>query len=134
MSNLKQIGNACSLYMDDFDGRLPPARAWQDAVTPYLPNTAIFNCPEAGRGPTSYAFNATLDHAKRKEIVDPASAPLAYDSYLPGPNATDWLQSFARRHERSDKKGWGNVAFVDGHAHAFRTAPPAGAGLRQVTP
>ena len=41
---------------------------------------------------------------------------------MPGPNATDWLQSFARRHELRGKKGWGNVAFADGHVHPLRAA------------
>lgn len=134
LSNLKQIARACSLYMDDYDDRLPRATAWQDAANPYLNNPIVFRCPEVVPSPVSYAYNAALDRAKRKEIADPASAPLAFDSYAAGPNATDWLQSFARRHEWQSKRGWGSVAFVDGHVHPLRAAPPAGAGLRQAGP
>jgi prepilin-type processing-associated H-X9-DG protein len=132
MSNLKQISMALALYADDRDSRFPPAGVWQASLKDYLPNlnAGVFSCPEA-KAPVGDAFNQTLGGISRKRVVSPAETPLVFDSYLPGPNATDMLQSFARRHEWRGRGGWGNVAFADGHVRALRAAPPSGAGIRR---
>lgn len=56
-SNLKQIGLACRMYVDDYDGnslssyiypagwRVCPHYIWPDMLQPYIKNWGIFSCP-----------------------------------------------------------------------------------------
>lgn len=127
-SNLKQIRSACALDMDDFDSHFPPAERWQDAVLDYADSSGIFTCPASIPGRSSYAFNAALGGLSYKKIARPADAPVFFDSSLPGPNAADRGQSFARRHEQGGRKGLGNVVFTDGHVRALPAVPSADAG------
>ena len=60
LSNLKQIGNALTMYVQDYDEILPsPDHAtdgpsslndpkWMDRIYPYARNEQLFNCPSDG--------------------------------------------------------------------------------------
>ncbi len=54
-SNLRQIGQAMSLYASDHRQRYPvvetsPGCTWVDAIYPYAKSPALFQCPSANRG------------------------------------------------------------------------------------
>ena len=54
-SNLKQIGMALTLYVNDHNQRYPPicypaGLTWVDAVYPYVKSPGVFECPDAEHG------------------------------------------------------------------------------------
>ena len=54
-SNLKQIGQAMTLYLQDNNQRYPlftqpPGCTWVDSIYPYIKSTQIFSCPSAQYG------------------------------------------------------------------------------------
>src|SRR5688572_4787497 len=70
LSNMKQIGTAALMYIQDYDERTPrnwygmdgfeattaigdtPGRyKWMDSIQPYIKNTQIFTCPSASQLP-----------------------------------------------------------------------------------
>lgn len=66
-SNLKQIGEILTLYLDDHDGWLPNHTLWRKALYPYHKNAGVFICPSVsnqlkkdplGGVYTSYGYNA----------------------------------------------------------------------------
>lgn len=70
LSNLKQLGNAYMMYVQDYDETLlvsphqdwPPGWMvpWYDNLNPYTKNAQIFTCPSfRGIGLTQVAFNGT---------------------------------------------------------------------------
>lgn len=128
-SNLKQLATACAFYQEDYDGQFPGAAHWRDATLAYTASppgySRLYQCPPSAPGPTGYAFNTVLNGLARKELQYPKSTPMLFDSTLQLPNASDRLQSFARRHGAGDRGAVGNVLFVDGHQEALRKAPPA---------
>jgi len=63
LNNLKQLGLAVLMYVQDYDERFPgsivtPAR-WYGAIVPYIKNTQIFLCPSAERSSAwgGYGYN-----------------------------------------------------------------------------
>src|SRR5713101_3403580 len=81
LSNLKQLGTAVTMYMQDYDGAYPlawygkPQYGFDVVLFPYIHNYAVFECPSnkvtprywdgyprMGLGPIpgSYAMNADL--------------------------------------------------------------------------
>jgi prepilin-type N-terminal cleavage/methylation domain-containing protein/prepilin-type processing-associated H-X9-DG protein len=79
-SNLKQLGLACGMYTQDYDGRMvngqgscwgsagcsfpgtpTPGLQWQWVIQPYIKNTGVFKCPSDPRDskswPVSYSVN-----------------------------------------------------------------------------
>ena len=54
-SNLKQIGQAMTLYLQDNSQRYPlstqpPGCTWVDSIYPYIKSTQVFSCPSAQYG------------------------------------------------------------------------------------
>ena len=64
MSNLRQIGLATQMYMNDNDGLLfPPADVWMQDLNPkYLPVWKIFESPFDKRSPLEDANNAPISY------------------------------------------------------------------------
>jgi len=107
-SNLKQIGFAVGMYMEDYDDRLPPAHSWQEALQPYISEESrerLLQCP---RTDEPYVFNDGLAGKSLEDIPNPAETPVAWDTL------TD------------DGKplhiGGFNVLFLDGHVDWFKLA------------
>lgn len=132
-SNLKQLGMALKLYVDDYDTRLPPAHSWSDSLPAHVSIPGAFHCAE-DRRPVSYAFHESLGRMRTARITNPGAQPLLYDSTLGVWNGTGQGESFARRHEHNHRNGWGNVAFADGHVKTLRAFPQADPGLQKAFP
>lgn len=72
-SNVRQLGLAVRMYVQDFDERFPfggwmpngniGTGEWQNTVAPYIKNKGIYYCPSSGddnedpRDPTAYSWN-----------------------------------------------------------------------------
>jgi hypothetical protein len=57
LSTIKRASTACLLYSNEFDGRLPMAVNWMDALEPHLDGP--LRCPKV-KGGYGYAFNDTF--------------------------------------------------------------------------
>jgi prepilin-type processing-associated H-X9-DG protein len=106
MSNLKQIAFALQMYALDYDGYLPMAWNWQEAVMPYAKNEQLFVCPETRDARPHYSLVSSLGGAKLADIPDPRNTVLAYEG-------KDGVAS-KRHHDGC------NVAFADGHVKWVR--------------
>ncbi|MFO7947690.1 MAG: prepilin-type N-terminal cleavage/methylation domain-containing protein [Armatimonadota bacterium] len=71
LSNLKQMGLACLMYVQDYDEMSPAARMygglnWYQFLQPYMKNTGILVCPsmkQYGGGKTlGYSFNTGMGY------------------------------------------------------------------------
>jgi prepilin-type N-terminal cleavage/methylation domain len=92
-SNLKQIGTAIAMYVQDYEETYPPGmdacwtRAWPSMVEPYVKNIEVFSCP-SGRSGTAfpdrpnrgvaidYAANGLIGRNQANTAFEPAG-PLA---------------------------------------------------------
>ncbi|MFQ6097750.1 MAG: DUF1559 domain-containing protein [Armatimonadota bacterium] len=108
LSNLKQIGLALEMYVQDSDERFPrhcpccPSRrahpCWAGSIYPYVKSSEMFQCPSFGRDvnmggqtpdaggspfPTvrrSYGFNFGLDYKKLAQVRYPSELIAVADS------------------------------------------------------
>lgn len=114
--NVKQLGNAMSMYTNDWNDQLPPAENWNKALTPYAGNTAIFICPSAkSKDEPSYAMNGQLSGLFDAQLEDPAYTVMIFDS-IPGRNrsgGSELLPSPPRHLGENN-----TIGFADGHAKA----------------
>jgi len=100
LSNLRNVGVALTMYVQDYDGRFPPMRfaaETQKALYPYLRNRDVFFCPVTKK---PYQPNPNLHLKRFQEIAQPFETPAFYDPQ-PHPN------------------GMRGVAFADGHVRAI---------------
>ena len=117
LSNLKQLGLAFIMYVQDNNECLPPYQTgviyWPERIKPYGGEVVADNCPDwKGLGP-SYGANKHLEQTGKKinYFIRPSKAPLVFDTKgIPAgdENDLDWLDD---RHS-----GGTNFCFVDGHA------------------
>lgn len=102
VSNLRQIGQAFSMYTQDWDSYLPgaapyvsvatPSRAWMVALQPYMVDRRVWVCPENVVPAPSYAYNTLLGYPRLmgmaygegglsvEAISLPSNTILAYDT------------------------------------------------------
>ncbi len=119
LSNLKQLGLAFIMYVQDNDECLPPHSValipyWTEAIKPYGGEIVADNCPDwKGPGP-SYGVNSWLGYTGKKinYFIRPTKAPLVFDTKgAYAGNETDLNNWLDDRHS-----GGTNFCFVDGHA------------------
>lgn len=107
LSNLRQIGLALMLYMQDHDEYFPPkADAYVDKITTYTKTKQVFTCPLDPAGTTSYSFNSGIAGVALAVITNPAKTVLVYEG-------KDGKLDY--RHD-----GQAHVAFADGHVRAIK--------------
>lgn len=102
--NLSAIGRAMAAYTQDWDGRLPPADRWSDAIYPkYLKWEGNFAC-KAARGRYGYSMNSKLSGARLDEIQNADRVPLVFETTKSQPNAHDPVTS---RRRDGPHRAWG---------------------------
>ena len=79
--NLKALGSSMSMYAGDYDGTLPPASSWQDALMTAITvdggwDRGAFVCPTTKQ---PYWFNGALGGRNIHEIADHERMPLFWD-------------------------------------------------------
>jgi len=116
-SNEKQMGVAFMQYVQDYDGKMPPANTWMDATYPYA--KFQLHCPDAN-GQYGYAYYSKLSSAKLSNLADPSAVPVIYDSTNTGKNVTDPLTSMPSPGIHSNAN---NYSFADGHVDSLETPP-----------
>jgi prepilin-type processing-associated H-X9-DG protein len=105
MGNLQRVGMAMTMYAQDYDDHLPPARTWCDSVTPYLSAPAsrstqsMFTCPSLGTHTGGQAYNARLSSVSLRRISFPQQTVLAFDG-RGGWNVAGGPESMAPRHNQ----------------------------------
>lgn len=112
MSSLKLVAQGFALYSQDHEGKFPPVDSWNKHVLDdYMRNFRDF-CPDARNGDPTYAMNLSLNGMTMKQVRDPKSTVMVYES------VTGWnlaggpeLLPSPPRHS-----GGNNFSFVDGHA------------------
>ena len=143
-SNLRQIGLAVNMYIQDYDERTPP-NTWQDGtwafrqyltaadrIYPYVKNSQIFACPtfgELGPCPTqvgspfpyvnrcSYGFNNwVLSGRKLGEIIEPANLFMVMDAKNWWNDTCQNAYRLCHRHNEG-----ANFCFADGHVKWLRS-------------
>ncbi len=136
-SNLRQLGIAFHIYIDDWDGKFPPlsrpligpTEYWYDIINGYVDDINVWKCPDYTLNDNlignqqSYAYNFGLGFGPRtiRDIQQPSKHVMIADS---GNTAPVWSYC----NHRLTRTGWGgssppgdrhndgaNVLFVDGH-------------------
>ena len=115
LSNVKQLGLAFSMYLQDYDEHYPLPKAWNEGIYPYTKNTEILRCPYAREEklPT-YAMNRGLKSVLSARIETAANTVMLFDS-IPGKNLSGGRELLPDppRHGKNDDN---SIGFVDGHA------------------
>jgi len=144
MSNLRQIGNALTMYTDDHDGYYTRGQfwpftgvhTWTDAVGPYVKNESVFRCPTGAGDPYSYGYNIAywgwgdlLDGMHGINDILPV-----HQSQVPEPAETIWVVDFGRYwgcglefgvEDATRRHNDGaNILFVDGHVKWLKETAP----------
>ena len=115
MSNIRNLGTAVQMYVQDYDDNFPVADKWTERIYPYYKNYNITRCPSVSttdNGQYGYAYNDKIAGVNLGKIKNPAIYSLIYDSSNLQKNAHDAFTSLPvpARH------GNGNVVtYVDGH-------------------
>ncbi len=119
LSNMKQISLSILMYSQDYDEKMPHKNQYQELIFPYLKNNQAYRCSSVTGSSENqgYALESRLIGKNPYEIKDFEKRPMLWDSLNLEKNATDSGISFVGRH-----RGYGNIAFVDGHARAYRDA------------
>jgi prepilin-type N-terminal cleavage/methylation domain-containing protein/prepilin-type processing-associated H-X9-DG protein len=103
LSNLKQLGPAQAMYLQDYDGRFLPSGqnvgiTPRDRLSPYIKNNNVWVCPselnatvKAMTDPrnVSYMWNAQLQSRLDSEILRPAETVCAHDA---DPGELGWTE------------------------------------------
>ena len=146
--NLRRLGVALQMYMDDYEGFLPPfgrgqyphwkrtGVVWPLVVEPYVRSRDVFSCLSASpteREPYSYFFNRRLSGRSIGNLHNPATCIMIGDWVRYGPktgrgdddSSTAW--DIARSKQAPPDGAWeagerhlgcGVYVFVDGHVRA----------------
>ncbi len=122
ISNLRNLGTAVQMYVQDYDDKFPIADSWADRTYPYFKNYNVTRCPSVSatdKGKYGYAYNDKIAGVRYAKIKNPAISPLIYDSSNLQKSAHDAFTSLPvpARH------GNGNVvAYQDGHVKLVRSS------------
>lgn len=113
-SNLKQIGLAMMMYMDENDQCLPSSEKWIGSVSRYRSSDRVLRCPSVRSPKACYAMNDGLSGTKEDTVSDPSKTVLLFDS-VPGdtPHGGPELIPSPERHILSSRDEFGGLANMD---------------------
>jgi prepilin-type processing-associated H-X9-DG protein len=121
MTHLKRVGAAMRMYAEDYDGLLPQATYWCDAVLTYVapakdrPARLVFQCPSLKDQPNGQAYNAQMGGILTSRIASPSTTAMVFDGQG-GWNQAGGAELVARRHNNGL-----NVLFADGQARWLKS-------------
>lgn len=118
-SNLRRLGQGLLLYVQDYDGFLPPAQRWSPLALAVSGNPRGFHCP-AARAPFSYAVNRFAVGARLANGPAETVMVMESDAYTAAATGGPGSWPHVPRHFGGD-----NVCLEDGHvafANAFTKA------------
>jgi len=133
MSNLKQLGTAYMMYVQDNDGYLTyKANSWRNELYPYVKTYKVFHCPSARiRVPSDspcaqYCGNGSLDTGhKLSRLTQPGKILLLIDGALKDTGVERGsVEYWAIYNETQEDRvayrhsGKANTLFADGHVGA----------------
>ena len=149
LSNMKQIGTACQLYVDDFDETLPfgvsmytavpdnypgktymvydnlvygnggNAYTWMDAIFPYVKNVKLYHCPSIYKGASGYAMNGLITTTCKFDDVAGRSAIVWTNASIETGRALAEIQSTSKTVFVSEN------AYLPNSAYTMVMAAPA---------
>jgi prepilin-type N-terminal cleavage/methylation domain-containing protein/prepilin-type processing-associated H-X9-DG protein len=121
LSNMKQVGNAVMMYVQDYDEQLfiggngnpapDPTRSWTIALEPYHKTRAVYRCPSAQKisetrqhmVPSSNLVNYNNGGKTLSEMQNPAGTSLFVDAQqlrgTPSNDPLTWTQNMADYNE-----------------------------------
>ncbi|MFP3902987.1 MAG: DUF1559 domain-containing protein, partial [Armatimonadota bacterium] len=82
LSNVKQLGLAMHMYIQDYDEKFPgraatthyppwdhPWSYWYKVIEPYVKNEQLFVCPSENKTPTSYGYSLASELGVNKSMA-----------------------------------------------------------------
>jgi len=148
LNNIKQLGTAMMMYLQDYDEKFVDTSdtwRWYTPTMPYIMNDQIFKCPslgdDAGNPYTDYVINGVFAHGVAQARIKRVASTIMigermrdapWDGYHPWPgNGTSWTNLSAYTaadghnwfidHISQDRHNDGcNYAFADGHGKWLR--------------
>jgi prepilin-type N-terminal cleavage/methylation domain-containing protein/prepilin-type processing-associated H-X9-DG protein len=146
-SNLRQFAAATLMYIQDYDGNLPPGKysipdpignrllSWGDLLRPYMKHGNYWQCPDfvfvpplpgVVPGPSTfnggiagYAYNYWLEELSETAISYPASTIIFFDSLTYHIGGPDNTTGLSSPGSYRHLGG-ANYTFVDGHVKWYR--------------
>ncbi|MFA0740251.1 MAG: hypothetical protein DFNUSKGM_000353 [Candidatus Fervidibacter sacchari] len=112
LSNLRYLGMGVMQYCVDYDERMPLAYNWADAISPYIRNRRLYQCPSREGLEIGYAYNRYLNGISMEKISRVIETVCLFESNLGGSNPSDYGESWI---EGGVHSGGNFVSFVDGH-------------------
>ena len=117
LSNLKQLGLAFMMYVQDYDESLPPGDNWVTATEAYGGDN-VDSCLDYKGDENSYCMNENISGKKISEFKNTTSEPLLFDgegasssSEIAAHGSPDFFYKvLSNRHS-----GGTNFCFLDGH-------------------
>ncbi|HEY3414766.1 MAG TPA: DUF4190 domain-containing protein [Armatimonadota bacterium] len=114
LSNCSQLGRAMIMYMDDNDGRYPPAAKWNARLKRYAASPFIYSCPSMPRGAWPYKMNSAMGSAEWSRMMYPMSTVILFDARSGGKPFGGANDVVARHGSTGHETA--TFAFADGHA------------------
>lgn len=120
MSNIKQLALATLMYVQDYEGVLPPADRWSEVIQRYAKNPQLLICPTSDSKEIGYAMVGRWSGMPLKSIPNPDQTVLLYEVEHGQP---------IYRHN-----GGMNVAYADSHTKWIRKLPADIAPVTAINP
>jgi prepilin-type processing-associated H-X9-DG protein len=134
-NQLRQIAAAIQMYASRSDDMLPDPARWLDQIRPYLREPSELHCPaDPAASGVSYAMNSNLAGKRRRDVGDPSTVPMIFESTAHGKNVANAGDSWPHA---AWHKGGVMVLYADGSVRptaqkpSFAVLPPTpGAATR----
>lgn len=150
-SNMKQLGLAVLMYMQDYDEKYPMLRTnytgaahtggngqcdfWSESISPYVKNWQLFLCPSRDEAATGgplgaahmkgYAFNPFMQGRKEAEVPGTANYLMLIETRISCPDIGTWCLGCGVDGQGGFPRVHNNIpnwAYMDGHVKAKKHA------------